>query len=444
MTNDSNVPESNLNTPVVDAGLADATVIDTQVIVEQDPESGKNRALRAVLIVTAILLALLLCVAGLFLARFLGLEPGEDKEVGGITWLRSIYAIGEKPEDDISPASASVSADGETWWIADQGNGRIFEVRNNLAVTDVVYGDAANEAFLYPSRIFVARDGRKIIPRATHGDIWVLDQDNNRLLTLTVPDALAVAANDDIIVVGTRNGFVAFQRDGTLIGTVGTQLPGKDQDQFDGVNGLWVDEESNVYAVDTSNNRLSKYDENGDRVWIVELGQAGNLGENLNMDEKPETDTTKFPAALQFPVGITMDAAGRLIVADMLDFTLAAFNAEDGSFIDKWGTFGAKDGYLNYPTGISYNASNDTFMVTEVGGAGRAQIIKLPGSGGSVLTDIRSALNGPLGACLFPLLILIILAILYWVAQRVKRRREERLEQSLLSPEEIVDSTEAA
>lgn len=405
--------------------------------VEEAPTYNKNRPVRVVLTVTAIILALLLCAAGFLAFKFLGQNQGDGTDTAGITWVRSIYAIGDAPKDNIAPTSVAPSADGNRWFINDAKNGRIIEARANLSVANVESGDGDGNAYYQPARVFVTRDGVKLVGRTSSGDIWGLDENNNRVLTITGPVTRSLAANDEMIVVGVRNGFVAYTREGEGIGTVGTAEPGKGEEQFDGVNGIWVDDQNNVYTTDTGNNRLAKWDDKGDLVWIKQLGIPNNAGENFNMDEKPELDPKKYPAKMQYPMGITMDGAGRLIVADMLDFSLNAFDPETGDFLAKYGAFGEKDGQLNYPVDIKYNPADDTFMVAEAN-VERAQIIRLPDSGGNMFAGLRSLLNGPLGACLFPLLILLLILIVYFVTRTIFRKRRERIEDELAEKSGVV------
>lgn len=399
----------------------------TQESPEQLATKSKNRPVRIVLTITAIILALLLCFAGFLAIKFLGADEGDGTDTAGVTWIRSIYSIGDKPADKIAPTSVAPSANGTSWYINDAKRGRVVQARTNLSVQNVFTGSSAGEQFYQPGRLFVTRDGVKLVARVSSGDIWALDGNNKHLFTITGPVAQSLAANDEMIVVGVRNGFVAYTREGQGIGTVGTETFGTGKDQFDGVNGIWVDSDNNVYTVDTGNNRLAKWDEKGNNVWIVELGPANNAGKNFNMDKQPTKNVKKYPASMQYPMGITMDGANRLIIADMLDFSLNAFDPETGKFIAKYGAMGEKDGQLYYPVDVKYNAADDTFMVAE-GGVERAQIIRLPDSGGNAFTGLRSLLSGPLGACLPPLLLLIFMIVVYFVTRTLFRKRRENLE----------------
>ena len=136
---------------------------------------------------------------------------------------------------------------------------------------------------------------------------------------------------------------------------------------------------------------------------------------------------SKAPAQLQIPMGCTLDANGHLVVVDMFDFSIALFDTGDGKYIKKYGRFGEQDGQFMYPSDIDYDVRTDTFVVADTGMA-RAQIIQLPNTGGNMLTKARSLLNGPLFACLIPILIILVgLAIALWLMRRRRKKDAENM-----------------
>jgi hypothetical protein len=127
---------------------------------------------------------------------------------------------------------------------------------------------------------------------------------------------------------------------------------------------------------------------------------------------------------MQIPAGMTIDGAGRLVIADPFGFDLTILSPKDGHLIAKYGAPGTIDGQFVYPSGVAYDPARDWFAVTDTQNA-RVQIIRLPGSGGSGLAaSADRALSGPLRACLFPLLLLVI-AIVAGIVYRIMRRRKK-------------------
>ena len=151
---------------------------------------------------------------------------------------------------------------------------------------------------------------------------------------------------------------------------------GKAVGQFQGVRGVSIGKDGTIYVVDQYNNRVSAYDKDGGRKWIVVTGLPGN--------EKPVKKSTlptqgTAPAAMQIPGGMTIDGAGRLVIADPFGFDLTALNGRDGSLNAKYGAPGNVDGQFIYPSSVAYDSSRDWFAIADKGNQ-RVQIVRLPGS----------------------------------------------------------------
>jgi len=399
----------------------------------------RYRNARIILTIVAILLILLLLTACAFLGSYLGLfGSGKASDTGDVRWIRSIYSIGPNAGDQISPGRGAVGPRGAYYYITDQGNGRIIRLSPNFQVEEVLYGAKSDRPlpFYLPSGIAIAPDGDIVITRITYDDFWVMDSKGNFRFQMPYPSPSAVAVNAEMIVVGGLGGFAAYQRDGTPIGFIGFEDAVKDPDGFDHINGLWLDDANNVYVADTSNNRLSKYDVEGNRLWLVEIGPPGNIGIDSNIGQNLAALREKYPSMNQYPMQLTMDGAGRLMVIDYLDFSIAAFDPSDGSFIDKWGEFGEQDGQLYYPSGLGYDPAQDAFLITETG-IGRAQLISIPESGGSAFNAAQRLIRGPLSMCVIPLFILIIGLILYTVIRNMRKRRLEQPSDEVESDEVV-------
>ena len=127
--------------------------------------------------------------------------------------------------------------------------------------------------------------------------------------------------------------------------------------------------------------------------------------------------------ALQLPLGLTVDGAGRIVVSDMYECALAVFESKTGKFVGKYGEAGADDGQFFYPVSVGYDRGRDWFTVADAFNK-RVEIVRIPGSsaGLGVVASVKRSLAGPLRACLFPFL-LLLLAIITWLIVRAVRRR---------------------
>lgn len=394
------------------------------------PKEYVSKRGRRALTAALILLLILLLVSGFFLYQFVSPKGVASKEeLKGVTWVRSIYGFGEDLSQMVSPAAVEVDPSGDgTLWIGDQGHFRIVKFDENAQFLDVITGDkASGKNFDFPSRFAVAPDGWLYVAQSTYNNVLVFNEDGELQNTIPFPNPAAIDVNDEMLVVGAPEGFVAFDREGNPIGQIGG-VRGTEEDRFDMVNGLVLDDDNNVYAVDSFNNRISKYDAEGERVWMVETGVPGNRAQD-NRGGDREALAEKYPAMLQTPMGATIDGAGRLVVIDMMDFSISAFDAETGEFIAKWGDYGVEDGKFSYPSDIEYDPAYDWFVVADAGNA-RAQVIRLPDSGGDALAGVRRFLSGPIKACLIPLL-LVILLLTVWIL--LKRRDKKRREAAVVS-----------
>lgn len=402
-------------------------VTDEQIeYVEQRP--AKSQRGRRIVIVILVFLFLLLCSASYLLLRLVkpAGEIASSDEAAGIEWIRSIYGWGDGPNEQLTrPASVAIAGDG-TILVPDlKESAQVVRFNPDGTADGSFTGGEGEDRFLFPTGIGVGPDDSIYIVQGTHENIMKLSPDGNQnefTLNVVAPSSIAVA--EDKLVVGAKEGFAIIDPDGTPISVVGTG--GSADDQFDTVSGVAIDDEGNIYVVDTYNNRISKYDPQGEqRIWMVRTGNPGNESPNEGGGSmQAETDAE---AALQTPGAAVIDGNGRLVVIDMLDFSLNVFNAEDGSFIAKYGTYGTEEGKFVYPSGLAYDEERDWFAIADLGND-RVQIVRIPDSSDdSLIATARRALAGPLRALCFPI-ILLLLAVAYWVYRKVRERREEQRE----------------
>lgn len=396
-------------------------VADAETAV-RDRRAVKSTRGRRTMVVILIVLALLFCSASYLLVRLVAPtgEIASSSEAKGITWIRSIYGWGPGPDQQlVNPASVAISGDGSIIVPTASGTAQVYRFTPNGALASVFAGSEGEGRVLFPTGVSVGPDGFIYIVQTTQENLLKLTPDGTEtIFKVNVVEPTAVAVSRDKIVVGAKEGFAILDLEGTPIQIVGTG--GKGDDQFDTVSGVAIDAKGDIYVVDTYNNRISKYDAKGQRTWLVKTGNPGNRSANAGAQSmQPGTDAA---AALQTPGAAAIDGRGRLVVVDMLDFSLAVFNPDNGDFIAKYGTFGTEEGKFIYPSGLAYDAERDWFAVADLGN-NRVQIVRIPDSSStSFMPAARRVFSGPLRALFIPL-ILLLLAILYWVFRKLFDRR---------------------
>lgn len=393
--------------------------------VEQTYTSNRGRRIMAVVL---ILLIILLLLATVFLYNMV--QPKGNIADGsggkGVEWVRSIYGIGPSPDQQFfAPASVDVRENGDII-VPNVGMNQVSAlVFNASGVFTDVFAGSEPSPIQFPTFIEVAPDGKIYILQRNTDEVLVLSPDGRETLaTYRVEEPTSIDVTEDRIAIGARAGWVVTDLEfNPLVGPVGTN--GKGEGQYDGVTGIAIDEDNNIYTVDTYNNRLSRFTENGDQVYVVELGAPSNSADNTSgVGHTPVTDAD---AALAMPTGAEFDSAGRLLLVDTLGFTIAAFNPEDGAFLGKWGEAGKAEGEFLYPSSIAYDPIRDWVVITDTNN-NRVQIVRVPGTGGGAGGAIARALAGPLRACIIPLILLLI-AIALWIYWKWReKRKNERAE----------------
>lgn len=386
--------------------------------------SARSRRGRRIMAAVLVMLVLLLLVATVFLLNLIrpkGQVASADK-TGGVTWVRSIYGWGAAPDEQLSlPATVSFDSNGDII-VPNVGNAVRALRFDSAGVYQEMFAGSEEGFIAYPSVVEVAPDGRIYIVQGPRNEVLVLDSrgtSTERVMGIESPSAISV--NEERVAIGSKAGWVIMDLEGNIIlGPEGEQ--GSGDDQYDNVSGIVLDEDDNVYVVDTYNNRISKFDDEGNREWVVQTGRPANQVENRGGDAMAAVEATGT-ANLQTPSAATLDSAGRLLVVDPLDFTISAFDTDDGSFEGKWGEFGRDEGQFLYPTGIDYDPVRDWIAVADTMN-NRVQVVRIPGTGGGPASAVARTLAGPIRACLIPLFILILLLVAAAIWRKRQRNRE--------------------
>ncbi len=170
------------------------------------------------------------------------------------------------------------------------------------------------------------------------------------------------------VEVGVSSGYEErhIEREADLIW--GNQ--GEGEGQFLRPRGIAVDGEGNVYVVDTGNNRVQKFDSEGE--FMVSWGGLGS-----------------GPGEFQEPWGIGVGGDGTVYVADTWNHRVQAFDSE-GRYLGEWGVFGQGEGdgiELYGPRDIEVDGRGDVY-VTDTGNkrvqkvSGEGDVLGIWGQGG--------------------------------------------------------------
>jgi DNA-binding beta-propeller fold protein YncE len=159
---------------------------------------------------------------------------------------------------------------------------------------------------------------------------------------------LAVDQQGSLFVVDNGNNRVQkFDNNGNFIILWGNF--GSSNGSFHNPTGIACDAAGDVYVVDTNNHRVQKFDGKLGQ-YKMKFGGRGN-GEG------------QFSS----PWGIAVDRVrGYVYVVDSANFRVQKFD-ETGEFIMAWGSFGSNDGQFYFPRGVVVDPSDGAVYVVDMG-----------------------------------------------------------------------------
>ncbi len=406
--------------------MSDTTALPTGDAAPPVKNRRARRALALVLVVLILLLGLsaYLLYSALRVPRTAG-SDGEPVDTAGVEWIRSIYGTSDRAEDLFGQTQVAVPGEAGTIWVTDvKRRSSITHFGPDGRYLGSLESIDPSMPISAPSRIAVGPDRRVYICETSLDRVHVLGTNGEEAGSFNVPQPVSVAVSNDRIAVGSVSGFAVLDKQGKPIGVFGTR--GKGPEQFDYVHGIAFGPDGSIYVADSYNNRLSAYEPNGKRRWIIRTGAPANSAETSSgmlVPQPPKDAVLKGADALQLPLGLAVDGAGRVVVIDMYDCTMAVFNPKTGKLIGKYGDVGAEDGQFFYPVSVSYDAGRDWFTVADALNR-RVQIVRIPGSSsgaGGVAASVGRALSGPVRACAFPLLLILIAIAVYVLTRRARR-----------------------
>lgn len=375
---------------------------------EMTVEYVDNGRRRATLAIVLAVLVLLLAGFGYVAAKLIRPTSGPTAAElpKGISWVRSIYSWGPSTADTVvSPTAAAISSDGTIWTLAQKryivGFSPSGQVRRVIAPEQ---GGAPGQVS--------SLEGLSI---GDDGSIYVADFGNNvidvyspagvllRSWGVQLPTAVDVKGNK--VAVAAANGIGLFDTQGTLIAKWGSR--GKGDGQVDLPHGIVIGTDGNIYVSDSQNRRVVAYSQSGKLLWMRADPRLTSKSLGSTNVKVPKVDGVD--QGLILPAGITQDSAGRLVLVDPFSFQIVVLDPKrKGQIVARYGEDGPEDGRFAYPTGIAYDAARDWFVIADTTND-RLQIIRIPGTGGSVAgRTIKSLTDTPIWVCSIPLLMLLL------------------------------------
>jgi DNA-binding beta-propeller fold protein YncE len=158
------------------------------------------------------------------------------------------------------------------------------------------------------------------------------------------PMGIAMDSSDNIYVADSDNNRVEkFDRNGNYLTQWGSL--GSDNGQLWNPVSVAVDSSNNVYVTDGGNKRVEKFTSNG-----TYLTQWGSLGGSNGQFE--------------YPYGIAVDSANNVYVTDVPNNRVEKFTSS-GNYLTQWGSAGNGNGQFDLPLGIAADSSNNVYVVDE-------------------------------------------------------------------------------
>jgi glucose/arabinose dehydrogenase/sugar lactone lactonase YvrE len=186
-------------------------------------------------------------------------------------------------------------------------------------------------------------------PRTTWGSYG-----QGRDSRFNAPEGIAVDQQGNVYVVDTGNDRIQkFSANGSFIGELGRH--GVRNGTFKNPEGIALDQQGNIYVVDTGNNRIQKFSGNFSGNFSANSPNGTYLAQWGKHGVEPDS---RFNA----PEGIAVDRRGNIYVVDTGNNRIQKFSA-NGTFLGKFGSFGTNDTSFDAPEGIAVDQQGNVYVV---------------------------------------------------------------------------------
>lgn len=264
------------------------------------------------------------------------------------------FPSGEGDGQFSHPLDLSVTEAGEVY-IVDHTTHRLekFDKNGNYLSTLGVYGYAAGQ-FRLPATVAQDREGNIYVGEFANNRVQKFNATGQPLAIFGdephdrnfLHQPYAVAANESAVYIVDNNNFriVKLDSKGKFNLEWGKRGDGNGEFSFGfyDMAGIAVNAEGEVYVVDSYNQRIQKFDKNGN--FILKWGSAGSSEGQFNI-----------------PSGIAIDKLGNVYIADTFNQRIQKFNST-GVFISSFGGQGSNAGQFNQPNGLTIDSQNNLYV----------------------------------------------------------------------------------
>ena len=259
-----------------------------------------------------------------------------------------------------SPLGVVVDPSGNLY-ISDSANNVVRQVTPSDVITTVVGDNAVGAGFSGDGGAPTAAQlsGPSALALDSAGNLYIADTGNNRVRKVSF------SANTIVTVAGT--GTLGFSGDGFPAVNAELNAP----------RGIAFDAAGNMYIADSGNHRIRMVSiATKDITTVVGNGNLGFGGDN----------GPALSAELNYPLGVGLDAAGNMYIADSQNFRIRMVSASTntittiaGSGQPGWGGDGeyATLGVMSFPSDVLVDPSNGNVYVADAGNNVVRMLIKV-------------------------------------------------------------------
>ncbi len=290
-----------------------------------------------------------------------GLITGNEKRIsnGGknSSWLSSLL-FGKEEEGLVKPMAVT-AINPDTFWIADQGNGTVLQVFNQVGEVNRSRNKDIHLTSVVGSCLMTG--GRICFTDSRLNRIFQLEPGSRSLkalndsLLLDRPTGIAYSKrNRELWVVETgAHRVTVLNENGEVVKRFGKR--GDGPGEFNFPTHIWIDNKGNIFVVDALNYRVQVFDIDANYI-----SQFGEIGDGSGYFARPK--------------GIATDSYGHIYVADALFHTVQIFDMS-GKYLYAFGSQGTDKQQFWLPTGIYIDAENYIYVADSYNS--RIQIFKL-------------------------------------------------------------------